>query len=135
MILRREDSVTGTFDLNRSSLLPASRQRELCRRRRLRGGYWNLCRCHCLAVMLKDDGLCFRSKHSWDVAGNLLISDLSLLPFQLDDIAVEFSLVLRALRIVLARWFCFDSARDGVAGSNVIREIDFDLALGSIERG
>src|SRR5207245_10281421 len=66
MILRREDSVTGTFDLNRSSLLPASRQRELCRRRRLRGGYWNLCRCHCLAVMLKDDGLCFRSKHSWE---------------------------------------------------------------------
>src|SRR5438552_6456709 len=135
MILRREDSVTGTFDVNRFSLLPAGRQCERVRRWRWCRRYRNLCRRYCLAIMLKDDGLCFRSKHSWDVAGNLLISDLSLLPFQLDDIAVEFSLVLRAFRIVLAGWFCFDSARDGIACGDIICEIDFDLALGSIERG
>src|SRR6266404_8265848 len=105
MILWREDSVTGTFELERFSLLPAGRQSELCRRRRRCGGYRNLCRRYCLAVMLKDDGLCFRDKHSWDFARNLLVSDLSLLPFQLDDIAVELSLVLRALRIVLASRF------------------------------
>src|SRR5712664_3420888 len=134
MILRSEDSVTGTFDVNRFSLLPARRQRELGRRRRRCGGDWNLCPRYCLAVMLKDDGLCFRGEHGLDVARNLLISDLSLLPFQLDDIAVEFSLVLRALRIVLARRLGYDSSRDGIAGGNIIREIDFDLALRSRER-
>src|SRR5437016_4181657 len=85
--------------------------------------------------MLKDDGLCCRGKHSWNVARKLLPSDFNLLSLHLDDIAVELSLVLRALGIVLAGWFCFNSARDRIAGGNIIREIDFDLALRSIERG
>ena len=83
---------------------------------------------------MKHDGLCFRGEYGRDVARDLLVSDLSLLSLKLDDIAIEFTLVLRALRIVLAGWFCFDGARDGIAGSNVIGEIDFDLALRRVER-
>src|SRR2546423_1470687 len=68
------------------------------------------------------------SERGGDMAAKILASDCDLLSFQLDDKAVEFSLILRALRIRLAARFGYDSARDGIARGKVLWEIDFDLA-------
>src|SRR5215510_2899352 len=83
--------------------------------------------------MLKHDEFCVRSERSRNGPTNLLFHDGCLLSFDLDDIAAKFRLVLGALRIALARRFCFDSARNRIASRNVIGEIDFDRALRCVE--